>query len=102
MIRARREVIVSGGTYNSPHLLMLSGIGPAAHLKDHGIAVLHDSPGVGRNLQEHPDRQPRMECQGAGHFPQPAALGQDRAQLAALGADRHRADGDAGQLAATW
>src|SRR5688500_5041968 len=53
-IRARREVILSGGTYNSPHLLMLSGIGPAAHLQDHGIAVLHDSPGVGRNLQEHP------------------------------------------------
>jgi len=54
VIRARREVIVSGGTYNSPHLLMLSGIGPAAHLRNHGIAVLHDSPGVGRNLQEHP------------------------------------------------
>ena len=54
VVRARREVIVSGGTYNSPHLLMLSGVGPPAHLKDHGIAVLHDSPGVGRNLQEHP------------------------------------------------
>src|SRR3990170_711466 len=54
VIRARAEVVVSGGTYNSPHLLMLSGIGPAAHLSDHGIAVLHDSPGVGRNLQEHP------------------------------------------------
>jgi len=54
VIRARREVIVSGGTYNSPHLLMLSGIGPAAHLKDKDVAVLHDSPGVGRNLQEHP------------------------------------------------
>ena len=54
VIRARREVILSGGTYNSPHLLMLSGIGPAEHLRSHGIAVLHDSPGVGRNLQEHP------------------------------------------------
>ncbi|MXO58964.1 hypothetical protein GRI89_05360 [Altererythrobacter salegens] len=54
VVRARREVILSGGTYNSPHLLMLSGIGPAAHLKEHGIDVLHDSPGVGRNLQEHP------------------------------------------------
>jgi choline dehydrogenase len=54
VIRARREVIVSGGAYNSPHLLLLSGIGPAAHLRDKGIAVLHDSPGVGRNLQEHP------------------------------------------------
>ncbi|OYW45860.1 MAG: hypothetical protein B7Z08_01290 [Sphingomonadales bacterium 32-68-7] len=54
VIRARHEVIVSGGTYNSPHLLMLSGIGPAAHLKEHGIAVVQDRPGVGRNLQEHP------------------------------------------------
>ena len=54
VIRARREVVVSGGAYNSPHLLMLSGIGPAGHLQDHGVAVLHDSPGVGRNLQEHP------------------------------------------------
>ncbi|MEO0063172.1 MAG: Oxygen-dependent choline dehydrogenase [Pseudomonadota bacterium] len=54
VIRARREVILSGGSYNSPQLLMLSGIGPAKHLKSHGIEVLHDSPGVGRNLQEHP------------------------------------------------
>lgn len=54
VIRAAREVVVSGGAYNSPHLLMLSGVGPAAHLAEHGIAVVHDSPGVGRNLQEHP------------------------------------------------
>tara|TARA_A100001391_G_scaffold1033_5_gene1467 strand:- start:23248 stop:24897 length:1650 start_codon:yes stop_codon:yes gene_type:complete len=54
VLRARREVILCGGAYNSPHLLMLSGIGPAEHLREHGITVLHDSPGVGRNLQEHP------------------------------------------------
>ncbi len=54
VIRANREVILSGGAYNSPQLLMLSGIGPAEHLKAKGIDVLHDSPGVGRNLQEHP------------------------------------------------
>ena len=53
VIRARREVIVSAGAYNSPHLLMLSGIGPAAQLRDHGIAVIADSPGVGANLSEH-------------------------------------------------
>ncbi|MXP26143.1 hypothetical protein GRI39_08850 [Altererythrobacter indicus] len=53
IIRANREVILSGGTYNSPHLLMLSGIGPAEHLREMGVEVLHDSPGVGRNLQEH-------------------------------------------------
>jgi len=54
VIRARREVILSGGAYNSPHLLMLSGIGPAAHLAEHGIPLVHESRGVGRNLQEHP------------------------------------------------
>jgi choline dehydrogenase len=68
VIRARREVIVSGGTYNSPHLLMLSGIGPAAHLKDHGVAVLHDSPGVGRNLQEHPTASLEWNAKGEVTF----------------------------------
>lgn len=51
---AQREVILSGGSYNSPQLLMLSGIGPAAHLRDMGIALVHDLPGVGQNLSEHP------------------------------------------------
>lgn len=54
VIRANREVILSGGSYNSPQLLMLSGVGPAEHLRSHGIEVVHDSQGVGRNLQEHP------------------------------------------------
>jgi choline dehydrogenase len=53
-VLARREVILSGGTYNSPQLLMLSGIGPAEHLRQHGIDVVLDLPGVGRNLSEHP------------------------------------------------
>ena len=52
-VRARREVILSGGAYGSPQLLMLSGIGPAAHLREHGINVLHDLPGVGQNLHDH-------------------------------------------------
>jgi choline dehydrogenase len=51
--RARREIILCGGAINSPQLLMLSGIGPAAHLAQHGIAVVQDMPGVGRNLQDH-------------------------------------------------
>jgi choline dehydrogenase len=51
--RASREVILSGGTYNSPQLLMLSGIGPADELAKNGIKVQHDSPNVGRNLQDH-------------------------------------------------
>jgi choline dehydrogenase len=52
-VGCRREVILSGGTYNSPQLLMLSGIGPAAELIERGISVVADSPGVGRNLSEH-------------------------------------------------
>jgi choline dehydrogenase-like flavoprotein len=51
-VRARREVIICGGAFNTPQLLMLSGIGPAADLRAHGIAVRVDLPGVGRNLQD--------------------------------------------------
>lgn len=53
-IRARREVIVSGGATQSPAILMRSGVGPAAHLRDHGIDVVADRAGVGQNLMEHP------------------------------------------------
>ncbi|MEY4160288.1 MAG: hypothetical protein RLZZ136_909 [Pseudomonadota bacterium] len=52
-VTANREVILSAGAYHSPKLLMLSGIGPAAHLQDMGIPVLHASPEVGANLQDH-------------------------------------------------
>lgn len=51
--RAGREVILCGGAFNSPQLLMLSGIGPADHLRQMGIEPAIDSPGVGRNLQDH-------------------------------------------------
>lgn len=60
--QARREVILSGGPINSPQLLKLSGIGPAAELKAHGIAVLHDLPGVGENLQDHLEFYFQKEC----------------------------------------
>ncbi len=50
---ARREVILAGGAVNTPQLLMLSGIGPAEHLAEHGIALVVDSPDVGANLQDH-------------------------------------------------
>lgn len=53
--RAEREVLLSGGAINSPQLLMLSGIGPADELREHGIAVAVDAPGVGANLQDHLD-----------------------------------------------
>ncbi|MGI9426494.1 MAG: GMC family oxidoreductase N-terminal domain-containing protein, partial [Hyphomicrobiaceae bacterium] len=52
-IRARREVILSSSSINSPQLLMLSGIGPADHLAQHGLPVVADRPGVGANLQDH-------------------------------------------------
>jgi len=51
---ADREVLLAAGAYNSPQLLMLSGIGPAEHLRSLGITPVHDLPGVGRNLSEHP------------------------------------------------
>ncbi len=53
VIKAGREVILAASSINSPKLLMLSGIGPAAHLKEHGIEVIADRPGVGANLQDH-------------------------------------------------
>lgn len=53
-VRARKEVVLSGGAYNSPQLLMLSGIGPAEHLAEHGIPVAAAAPCVGRSLSEHP------------------------------------------------
>lgn len=52
-IKARKEIILSAGAINSPQLLQLSGIGPAALLKEHGIDVVQDLPGVGENLQDH-------------------------------------------------
>jgi len=51
--RARNEILVSGGAYNSPQLLQLSGVGPAELLKQHGIGVVLDAPGVGNDLQDH-------------------------------------------------
>ena len=51
--QARREVILCGGTFSSPHLLMVSGIGPALHLRDMGVELTHDLAGVGENLQDH-------------------------------------------------
>jgi choline dehydrogenase len=51
--KASREVILSAGSIGSPHILMLAGIGPAAHLKEKGVDVVHDLPGVGANLQDH-------------------------------------------------
>ena len=54
-LTARREVLLSAGALQSPQLLMLSGIGPGEHLQQQGVATLHDLPGVGRHLHDHPD-----------------------------------------------
>ena len=61
-VHAAREVILCGGTVNSPQILMLSGIGPPEELARHGIKVVHDLPGVGRNLQDHVDCVLSFEC----------------------------------------
>jgi choline dehydrogenase len=53
VVRARREVVLSGGTINSPQLLMLSGIGDRDHLTEHGIDVVHHAPEIGKNLTDH-------------------------------------------------
>ncbi|MBE9556447.1 MAG: choline dehydrogenase [Proteobacteria bacterium] len=61
-VRARREVIIAASSINSPKLLKLSGIGPAAELREHGIEVVADRPGVGENLQDHLELYIQMEC----------------------------------------
>ena len=55
LLRARREVIVSCGVFQTPQLLMLSGVGDSAGLSKHGVATTHRLPGVGQNLQDHPN-----------------------------------------------
>ena len=60
--RAVREVILCGGAINSPQLLMLSGIGPRAHLAERGVGVVHDLPGVGQSLQDHYSAAIKLKC----------------------------------------
>ena len=61
-VHALKEVILSAGAVGSPQLLMLSGVGPASHLKDHGISIIADMPGVGQNLNDHPDFVLKYKC----------------------------------------
>ncbi|GGF66644.1 choline dehydrogenase [Azorhizobium oxalatiphilum] len=65
-LRARREVVLAAGALGSPQLLMLSGIGPAEHLKAKGIDVVLDKPGVGANLQDHLQLRLVYKVQGIG------------------------------------
>lgn len=73
--RAAREVILSGGAINSPQLLLLSGVGPADELAKLGIPVVHDLPGVGRNLHDHLLVALSMELKGLESYDQAATLG---------------------------
>jgi choline dehydrogenase len=61
-VRARKEILISGGAYNSPQLLQLSGVGPAELLKRHGIEIVLDAPGVGNDLQDHMQVRLVMRC----------------------------------------
>ncbi len=81
-VRADAEVVLSAGTYASPQLLMLSGIGPADALRQHGIPVVADLAGVGRGLKEHP--LVPMGFRGRKPFPLRAKLRADRIALEAL------------------
>ena len=80
--RAAREVVICGGAYNSPQVLQLSGIGPAAHLEAAGVKVLHDLPGVGENLIEHPNLLNIYQLRGKLGFTK--YLRFDRATLSVL------------------
>jgi choline dehydrogenase len=80
--RAAREVIVSGGPINSPQLLKLSGIGPAAELAALGIPVVHDLPGVGENLQDHLEFYFQVACrEPVSLYPSVKPLGKLRVGL---------------------
>jgi choline dehydrogenase-like flavoprotein len=90
-LHARREVIVCAGAIGSPQLLMLSGIGPATHLREHGIAVLRDAPDVGGQLQDHIDYTANLCMRARGLFGMgPLALAQ---VLGSIGAFRAHGEG---------
>ena len=89
IIRARAEVVLAGGAFNTPQLLMLSGVGDPAELGAHGIAVRHALPGVGKNLQDHLDYILAYQCDEKDLF----GIGATRALRLALAANEWRRTG---------
>jgi 4-pyridoxate dehydrogenase len=98
-VRAQREIILSGGAINSPQLLLLSGIGPADELAQLSIPVKHDSPGVGRNLQDHIAAGISYQREGVG--PVVRNLRLDRIAIAMLQANLF-GTGFAAELPSRW
>ena len=75
-VHAEREVIVCGGSINSPQVLLLSGVGDAGDLREHGIPLVQHLPGVGRNLQDHLDLRVQVKCkQPVSVYPSTKGLG---------------------------
>ena len=68
LVTANKEVILSSGTYNSAQILMLSGVGPAEHLRDNGIEVIVDRKNIGQNLQDHPSVMIEYERKSSSEF----------------------------------
>ena len=96
--RCSREIILAGGAVNSPQLLMLSGIGPADHLKSVGIRPLHDLPGVGGNLQDHLDAALLQFCKTRDTYDTANKLVSLYAVLEGQEGPRHLADRRIGRL----
>ena len=81
-VYAEKEVLISGGSINSPQLLMLSGVGDAEQLNHHGLPVVQHLPGVGKNLQDHLDLRVQVKCkQPVSHYPSSIGIGRATAGL---------------------
>ncbi len=90
------QVVLSAGGIKTPHLLMLSGIGPADALRRHGIPVIHDSPGVGRNIKDHPNVLPLFKVTGEEPLPENVMMAGTGLHYTAAGSE------DASDLEISW